>query len=271
MNRSSVRVRVSALYFPKIAIAVIAQLVERWLPKPKVAGPSPVYRSKSHLEQIMKKLLILIVLLLLGLEAPAQEGLDKVLSAKGYYTRVYQDRSLNKKAAKWLKRGEWRNGYHGADPDPSVNATEFYLQYQKNPEQWKALFQWLAKTDLLALPKGRHPIEGSSLVASVEDDVNGPLEKRGSESHYHHIDFQYVVKGVERFGILDHLTSKPNCSYRPDAIHYDYDVKRTKFLDSDPKHFFIFFPGDWHIAKVNSPKTNDQHIRVVVVKVDYKD
>jgi hypothetical protein len=25
--------------------AVIAQLVERWLPKPKVAGSSPVYRS----------------------------------------------------------------------------------------------------------------------------------------------------------------------------------------------------------------------------------
>ena len=26
-------------------IAEIAQLVERWLPKPKVAGPSPVFRS----------------------------------------------------------------------------------------------------------------------------------------------------------------------------------------------------------------------------------
>ncbi len=26
-------------------IAVIAQLAERWLPKPKVAGSSPVYRS----------------------------------------------------------------------------------------------------------------------------------------------------------------------------------------------------------------------------------
>ena len=28
-------------------IAEIAQLVERWLPKPKVAGPSPVFRSKK--------------------------------------------------------------------------------------------------------------------------------------------------------------------------------------------------------------------------------
>ena len=27
--------------------AVVAQLVERWLPKPKVAGSRPVYRSKK--------------------------------------------------------------------------------------------------------------------------------------------------------------------------------------------------------------------------------
>ena len=28
------------------AIAIVAQLVERWLPKPKVAGSCPVYRSE---------------------------------------------------------------------------------------------------------------------------------------------------------------------------------------------------------------------------------
>ena len=30
------------------AVAEIAQLVERWLPKPKVAGPSPVFRSSTQ-------------------------------------------------------------------------------------------------------------------------------------------------------------------------------------------------------------------------------
>ena len=28
-----------------IRFAIVAQLVERWLPKPKVAGSCPVYRS----------------------------------------------------------------------------------------------------------------------------------------------------------------------------------------------------------------------------------
>jgi biofilm protein TabA len=36
-----------------------------------------------------------------------------------------------------------------------------------------------------------------------------------------------------------------------------------------PDKFFLFFPGDWHIAKVSTPTQEDQNIRVVVVKVDY--
>ena len=53
-------------------------------------------------------------------------------------------------------------------------------------------------------------------------------------------------------------------------IHYAYHVKKAKFVDSKPDKFFIFFPGDWHIAKVNND-TQDQNIRVIVIKVDYKD
>ena len=155
-----------------------------------------------------------------------------------------------------------------AKPDKSVNITEFYKQYQKNSEQWNALFNWLATNDLPHIPKGKYKIEGTSLVASVEDSKNSELSKRKSESHYHKIDFQYVVKGTERFGILDHLTSKPNCDYKPDVIHYDYDVTKTKFYDSAPDKFFIFFPSDWHIAKVKTEK-DDQNIRVIVIKVDY--
>ncbi len=191
------------------------------------------------------------------------------VSAQGYYTQYYNDKDLIAKAKAWVESGEWRNGYQGAAPHSSVNVVDFYLQYQKNPEQWKALFSWLANTDLLAIPKGKHPIEGTSLVASVEDSSNGPLEKRKSESHFHNIDFQFVVKGTERFGLIDHYTSKANCRYRPDVIHYDYDVDKAIFYDSTPDRFFIFFPSDWHIAKVATEK-EDQNIRVIVIKVAYK-
>ena len=40
------------------------------------------------------------------------------------------------------------------------------------------------------------------------------------------------------------------------------------FIDSTPERFFLFFPSDWHIAKIQTDK-EDQNIRVVVVKLDY--
>ena len=190
-----------------------------------------------------------------------------VASGQGVYTKPVS-KAAEKAAAKWVKKGEWRNGFVAAKPHESVNVVEFQSQYAKNKAQWDAMFQWLANTDLLSIPKGKHPIEGTGLVVSVEDSENEELAKRGSESHYHHIDFQYVVKGSERFGIIEHETSKPNCKYKPDVMHYDYDESLTRFYDSSPDKFFLFFPDDWHIAKVKTDK-QDQTIRVIVVKLDY--
>lgn len=192
-----------------------------------------------------------------------------VNAQSGYYTREFKDKKLNEMAQLWIKSGVWRHDFDKASPHSSVNAVDFYTQYEKNKEQWRAMFRWLADTDLLTIPAGKHPIPGTNLVASVEDSQNGPLAKRNSESHYHHIDFQYVVKGVERFGIIDHQTSEPKDTYKPDVIHYNYDVKKVRFYDSTPDKFFIFFPSDWHIAKVETPKTVNQNIRVIVVKLDY--
>lgn len=190
------------------------------------------------------------------------------VAAQDVYTKAPADKKTEKKAAKWAKKGAWRQGFTAAGPHASVNLSEFYTQYQRNTAQWQAMFRWLATHDLLTIPSGKHPIEGTSLVVSVEDSENGPLAKRRSESHYHHIDFQYVVRGTERFGIIEHNSSKPNSKYKPDVMHYDYDLEKAIFHDSTPDAFFLFFPDDWHIAKVQTDK-DDQHIRVIVVKLDY--
>ena len=191
-------------------------------------------------------------------------------SAQGVYTKQCDDSQLANAAAEWVQSGQWRNGFDKASPHKSVNQTEFFTQYRKNTAQWEAMFKWLAETDLLAIPKGKYPIEGTTLTASVEDSENSELSKRKSESHYHHIDFQLVVKGTERFAVLDHNTSVPNCEWKPDVIRYDYDAEKALFIDSVPDEFLIFFPDDWHIAKIANDG-DDQTIRVIVVKLDYVD
>ena len=175
-------------------------------------------------------------------------------------------------ARTWIKKGEWNEGFTKAKPHKSLNINEFYRQYQKNPEQWRTLFRWLRDTDLLNIPKGKHPILGSTLVASVEDSENGPLEKRNTESHRKKIDFMVVVKGTEGFALLDHTSSTVSQAdnEQKDVMRYNYGKEKTNFFDVKSGQFVIFFPSDWHIAKVQTKK-KDQTIRLIVVKMDYTD
>lgn len=188
------------------------------------------------------------------------------------YTNKYP-KELVKIANKWMKKGEWKNGFTKALPAPTVNAVEFYLQYHKNPAQWQRLFQWLEETDLLAIPAGKQHIPNSNLVVSVEDSENWCSEDdlkagKGSESHWQKIDFMYVVKGKEGFCRLDHETSTPNIEYlaKKDRMEYKFEADKLQHFESIEGTFNIFFPCDWHVAKV---KTNDenQKLRVLVIKM----
>lgn len=176
----------------------------------------------------------------------------------------------SKEVRQWIKMGEWHNGFNKANPHKTLNINEFYTQYQKNTNQWNTLFQWLRDTDLEAIPKGKHPIPNSTLVASVEDSENSPLDKRNTESHKKKIDFMVVVKGTEGFALLDHASSTISVPYddKKDVMRYQYDKNKTHFFHVKSGQFVIFFPSDWHIAKVQTKK-KDQKIRVIVVKMDY--
>lgn len=188
------------------------------------------------------------------------------------YTNEYPT-ELKKCAKKWIKKGDWKNGFTKAVPADNVNEVEFCIQYNRNKEQWDAMFKWLQENDLKALKPGRIPIEGTSLVASVEEGDNWCTESdlhnnKGSESHRQKIDFMYVVDGIEGFALLDHESSKPNCEYKPDVVHYDYSFEKTKLFESVSGTFNIMFPCDWHIAKVRT-KHESQKVKVIVIKMDY--
>ncbi|TGX83818.1 DUF386 domain-containing protein [Palleniella muris] len=190
-------------------------------------------------------------------------------NAQEIYTAQFTDSALVRKAQMWVASGEWKNGFTKAEPDNSVNLTDFYIQYHREPETWKALFAWLEKTDLLAIPAGKHLIPGTDLIVSVEDSQNEDLKKRKTESHRYNCDFMFVVKGTEGFRFLDHNTSTQNTKYQYDVVRYDYNPAKAKTVESTPERFFIMFPEDWHIAKVKTSKP-DQNLRVIVVKMPYR-
>ena len=74
---------------------------------------------------------------------------NAAIAQSGYYTRYFGDEALQQKADAWTASEVWRNGFNAAMPHESVNRIDFYQQYEKNPEQWKALFKWLAELPLV--------------------------------------------------------------------------------------------------------------------------
>ena len=83
-----------------------------------------------------------------------------------------------------------------------------------------------------------------------------------------------MVKGTEGFALLDHESSTVKNPYdeKKDVMRYNFAPEKTHFFDVKAGQFVIFFPSDWHIAKLNNKKKNgDQQIRVIVVKMDYKE
>lgn len=207
----------------------------------------------------MRKRILSLLMFGLALTCSAQDAV---------YTRQFDDAGLVQRGALWTESGVWKNGFTKGEPDDMVNTTEFFIQYNRRPELWKAMFNWLEQTDLLSIPAGKHNIEGTTLVASVEDSNNEELEKRKSESHFFNIDFMFVVKGTEGFLLLDHNSSQPNTTYKTDVVRYKYQQEKSKFIESTPGRFMIMFPDDWHVAKVKTTK-DDQSIRVIVVKMPY--
>ncbi len=169
-----------------------------------------------------------------------------------------------KKAHRWCEKKEWSNGFKPI-PYKGTNYVEFATQYQKNQELWDKMFQWLSKNDLLTIPTGTYEIDGKRCFIKVSDSQTRDASKSKIESHRQYIDFQYVARGTERFGLVKPKDATPISEYKPDVIHYN--AKKIKYVDSNPNFFFLFFPNDYHQALVKAEK--EETVRLIVAKIEY--
>ena len=168
-------------------------------------------------------------------------------------------------AKKWFNKKEWLGGL-ALTPHKSVNVQEFARQYHLNKKYWDEAFAYLKNTDLNTIAKGKYPIEGDNVFASVTIDSTKNFDKTNWESHKKYIDIQYVILGAEKIGVYPVAKATVTKAYdeKRDAANYSAP---GKLYDAVPGTFFIFFPSDAH--RPNITPGGNKPDKKIVIKVKY--
>jgi biofilm protein TabA len=169
------------------------------------------------------------------------------------------------KAKKWFKKKEWLGGLE-LKPSKSVDVQEFARQYHANKAYWDKAFAYLKSTDLNKITKGKYPIDGDNVFASVTADSTKDYGKTNWESHRKYIDIQYVIDGEEKIGVYPVAKATVTKEYdeKRDAANYSAD---GKLYSATPGTFFIFFPSDAH--RPNITPGGNKVDKKIVIKVKY--
>ncbi len=168
-----------------------------------------------------------------------------------------------KKAKRWFKKMEWIGGL-ALKPSKTIDVQEFARQYHANWDYWNKAFAYLKNTDLDKIAKGKYPIDGDNVFASVTADSSKDFDKTNWESHRKYIDIQYVINGEEMIGIFPASKATITKEYdeKRDAANYSADGKLYTAL---PGTFFIFFPSDAH--RPNITPGGNKVVKKIVIKV----
>jgi biofilm protein TabA len=169
------------------------------------------------------------------------------------------------KAKKWFSKKEWLGGLH-LNPHKSVDVREFARQYHLNKTYWDKAFAFLKNQDLKKIEKGKYPIDGDNVFASVTTDSTKNFDNTNWESHRKYIDLQYVISGEEKIGVYPVANATVTKEYeeKRDAANYSAD---GKLYSAVPGTFFIFFPSDAHRPNITSGGNKPD--KKIVIKVRY--
>lgn len=167
------------------------------------------------------------------------------------------------KAKKWFNKKEWWGGLQ-LQPSKTIDTKEFARQYHLNKKYWDEAFAYLKNTNLSTIAKGKYPIDGDNVFASVTTDSTKDFEKTNWESHKKYVDIQYVITGEEKIGVCPVTKATVTKPYdeKRDAANYSAD---GKLYIAKSGTFFIFFPSDAH--RPNITTGGNKVDKKIVIKV----
>jgi biofilm protein TabA len=130
--------------------------------------------------------------------------------------------------------------------------------------------EFLERTDLAALPMGKHEILGDSVFAMAMRSPSRSAEIGQFESHRKYIDIQYLVSGEETIGVapVEALRIVTPYDAANDILFYALPPKYESLVIL-PGHFAVFFPHQGHLPMCHSNGPHELHKVVVKVGLDH--
>ena len=165
----------------------------------------------------------------------------------------------------WFDNGDWNEGLR-LKVHPSVDVSQFYEQYRKRPDLWKAAFEYL-KNDLNPVAPAKYPLKGDEAVAIVSEYQTKKIEDAKWESHRKFIDLQYIISGEEKMGVLPLKKAKFASDYQEDKDVILFGEQDGEYYVANPDIFFLFFPDDVHRPCI---RTGDSEpVKKLVIKIAF--
>lgn len=182
---------------------------------------------------------------------------------------------VSPEARAWYESGKWAQGWN-VQPYADMDVQTFYEQYQKAPAMYDSIFTWLAQVDPIAMQPSKNAMQWSHAYVKVLDQTLRTPENCQWEQHRKTIDLQWDITGSERYHLthlLGRLVPRNEYSEKKDVQNFAWDAKQApeatecRVIDSDPQHFYLFFPSDIHQATGIGRQPCKP--RKIVVKIEY--
>lgn len=180
-------------------------------------------------------------------------------------TAVQAQTVTKKTADKWVKGRTWSGGTD-LKVAPSTDMVTFYKQYQANKTVWEKVFAYIKTTNLDTIAPGKYPIDGDNAYAIITEGPSKTLDAAKWESHKNYIDFQYVVKGKEKIGVVDVSKATVTSPYDAAKDLANYTADGT-YYTAEPGTFYLFFPQDAHRPNIKVDGFDVVKKMVIKIKV----
>lgn len=135
-----------------------------------------------------------------------------------------------------------------------------FEKYVSVNEGFKDVFEFMKKTDLLALPLGKQPISDRVYLNRQQYIGKEEVDKK-YESHIDYIDIQIVLKGVEK---NNYSFTAPTPAEINAKDCYFTEAEKDAVLTLDSENFVIYFPNELHKPCL---KVNEERVEKIVFKV----